>query len=86
MTITLTSAQVAWIESHVANGDFTSVEEAARKLIDDGIAQLSSVEEDDMAWAAPLVEEAREAIARGEIMTLEEHRARNAARRAAHRP
>ena len=29
-----------------------------------------------MAWAKPYVDEAREAVARGEVVTLEEHRAR----------
>jgi antitoxin ParD1/3/4 len=40
-------------------------------------------EHDDMAWAKPLVDEARAAIARGDVLTLEEHRGRNAARLAA---
>ena len=29
-----------------------------------------------MAWVKPYVDEARAAVARGEILTLEEHRAR----------
>jgi hypothetical protein len=37
-----------------------------------GIASLSIAEDDDLARAKPLVEEAREAIARGDVMTLEE--------------
>ncbi len=37
-------------------------------------------DDDDMAWAKPLLDEAREAVARGDVITLEEHRARNAAR------
>ncbi len=86
MTITLTPDQEIWIKAHVATGDFPSVEEAVRQLIDDRISELAEDEgdeQDDMAWAKPLVDEARAAIARGEVMTLEEHRARNAARRAA---
>jgi antitoxin ParD1/3/4 len=38
-----------------------------------------------MAWAKPLVDEARAAIARRETITLEEHRTRNAERLAAQR-
>jgi antitoxin ParD1/3/4 len=86
MSITLTPEQETWIKAHVATGDFASVEEAARQLIDDRIAELADDEgdePDDMAWAKPLVDEGIAALERGEFMTLEEHRARNAARRAA---
>ena len=86
MSITLTPEQETWIKAHVATGAFASVEEAARQLIDDRIAEIADDqdgEHDDMAWAKPLVDEARAAIARGDVLTLEEHRARNAARSAA---
>ena len=86
MSITLTPEQETWIKAHVATGDFPSVEEAARQLIDDRISELANDEgdeQDDMAWAKPLVDEARADIARGDVLTLEEHRARNAARLAA---
>ena len=86
MSITLTPEQETWIKAHVATGDFASVEEAARQLIDDRISELAhdeGDEHDDMAWAKPLVDEARADIARGDVLTLEEHRARNAARLAA---
>jgi len=80
MPITLTPDQEAWIQAHVATGDFASIEEAARQLIDDRIAELATDDDDDMEWAKPLVEEARADIARGDVITLEEHRSRNAAR------
>ena len=83
MLITLTPEQEAWLQAHVATGDFASIEEAARQLIDERITELATEDDDDMAWAKPLIDEARAAIARGEVMTLEEHRARNAARFAA---
>jgi antitoxin ParD1/3/4 len=82
MPITLTPEQEAWIQAHVASGDFASIEEAARQLIDDRIAELAAVDDDDMEWAKPLLEEARASIARGDVLTLEEHRQRNASRRA----
>jgi antitoxin ParD1/3/4 len=78
MSITLTPEQEAWIKAHIATGDFASIEEAARQLIDDRIAELAA-DDDDMAWAKPLVDEARAAIARGEFVSLEEHKAHNAA-------
>jgi antitoxin ParD1/3/4 len=86
MSITLTPEQETWIKAHVATGDFASVEEAARQLIDDRIAELADDadgEQDDMAWAKPMVDEGIAALERGDFITLEEHRARNAARRAA---
>lgn len=82
MAITLTPRQEAWIRAHIASGEFGSVEEAARRLIDDRIADIEAEAGDDMAWAKPLVDEARASIARGDLLTLEEHRARKAARRA----
>jgi antitoxin ParD1/3/4 len=77
MTITLTPAQRAWIESHIARGDFTSVEDAARQLIDERIAErLAEDEIDDLAWAKPYLDEALADIAGGRILTRAEHEAR----------
>ena len=83
MTITLKPDQEAWLKTRVANGDFASIEEAARQLIDERIAERVAEESDDMAWAKPYVDEALAEVARGEEITLEEHKARNAARLAA---
>jgi len=79
MTITLTPEQEAWFKTHVARGQFASVEDAARQLIDERIAERAAEESDDLAWAKPDVDEARAAVARGEYVTLEEHRDHNAA-------
>ena len=83
MAITLTPEQEIWLKAHVATGEFASLEQAARQLIDERIAELAGNEDDDMAWAKPYVDEARAAIARGEVITLEEHRSCNAKRLAA---
>lgn len=83
MTISLTPEQQAWISAHVARGDFASAEEAARQLIDERIAERALVEQDDLAWAKPHVDEALAEVARGDVINREEHRARNAARLAA---
>jgi antitoxin ParD1/3/4 len=82
MLIPLTPEQEAWLQSHVASGAFASIEEAARQLIDERIAERE-LEEDDLAWAKPLVDEGLAALERGEFMSLEEHKARTAARLAA---
>jgi antitoxin ParD1/3/4 len=83
MSITLTPEQEAWLQTHVARGDFASIEEAARQLIDERIAERALEESDDSAWAKPYVDEALAALERGDVITLEEHKARNAARLAA---
>jgi antitoxin ParD1/3/4 len=67
----------------VARGDFPSIEEAGRQLIDERIAERAAEDGDDLAWAKPYVDEARAAVARGDVPTLDEHKARNAARLAA---
>ncbi len=83
MWITLKPDQEARIKTRVARGDFESVEDAARQLIDEALVGRAHVEHDDMAWAKPYVDEALAEAARGEEITLEEHKARNAARLAA---
>ena len=80
MTITLTPEQQALLSAYVARGDFSSIEEAALQLIDERIAERAAEEGDDLAWAKPYVDEARAAVARGDVLTLDEHKARNAAR------
>lgn len=82
MVITLTPEQEAWLRSHVAAGDFASIEEAARQMLDERIAHRE-IEGDDLAWAKPYVDEGLAAFERGEFVTLDEHKARNAARLAA---
>jgi antitoxin ParD1/3/4 len=84
MTITLTPDQEASLSALVAAGDFASIEAAARALLDERLAERA-IEDDDMAWAKPFVDEGLAALERGEFMSLEEHRARNAARLAAPR-
>ncbi len=80
MTITLTPEQQEWLAAHVARGDFPSIERAARQLIDERIAERELAEADEMAWTKPYVEEGLAALERGEVITLEEHQARNAKR------
>jgi antitoxin ParD1/3/4 len=75
MSITLTPGQQEWINARIASGEFASVEQAVRQLIDERIAELS-IEEDDLAWAKPLVDEALAQVERGEVLTREEHQAR----------
>ena len=82
MTITLKPEQETWLMARVASGEFASVEEAARQLIDERIADREFAN-DDLSWAKPLVDEGLAALDRGKFISLEEHKARNAARLAA---
>jgi antitoxin ParD1/3/4 len=76
MTIFLTQEQQAWIEAHVQRGEFESVEDAVRQLIDERIAGRAIEEGDDLSWAKPYVDEALADVARGNVLTREEHEAR----------
>ena len=75
MTITLTPEQQRRLEAAVAAGQFASVEEAVRWAVD----HIVVTDEDlgDLSWAKPYLDEAREAIARGESISLEEFNARS---------
>jgi antitoxin ParD1/3/4 len=83
MTITLTPEQQAWINARAARGDSVSAEEAARQLIDERIAERALEEPDDLAWAKPHVDETLAGVTRGDVISRDEHRTRNAARLAA---
>jgi Arc/MetJ-type ribon-helix-helix transcriptional regulator len=69
MTITLTPKQQQWLESEVAAGRFASVEEAVRLAV----AELMlPIDTDDLAWAKPYVDVARQSAARGETVPAED--------------
>jgi antitoxin ParD1/3/4 len=72
MTITLTADQEASLSALVAAGDFASIEEAARALLDERLAERQ-FDEDDCAWAKPLIDEAEADVARGAVISREEH-------------
>jgi antitoxin ParD1/3/4 len=79
MPITLTPDQEAWLPRGDRRFRFGRRGGApvARRIAE------RELEEDDLAWAKPLVDEGLAALERGEVMSLEEHKARNAARLAA---
>ena len=76
MTISLTPEQQAWFETHVARGEFPSIGDAVRQLIDERIAERMAEETDDLAWAKPYVDVAVAEAADGRVLTREEHEAR----------
>ena len=64
--------QQKWLEAEVAAGRFSSVDDAVAAAV----AELMSIGGDDLAWAKPLVEQARASIARGDVISGEEFFAR----------
>jgi antitoxin ParD1/3/4 len=68
VSIKLLPEQEEWINARVADGEFTSPEAAVRQIVSDRMA----LEADDFAWAKPYLDEARAAVARGEVVSLEE--------------
>ena len=83
MTVTLKPEQEAWLRCHVEAGDFASIEDAALHLIDERIADRENEKSGDLAWAKPDVEEGLAALARGDVISHDEHRSRNVIRLAA---
>jgi antitoxin ParD1/3/4 len=80
MAITLKPEQQEWLATLVSRGEFASIEEAVRQLIDERIASRELEAHSDLAWAKPYVDEGLAALERGETLSLDEHEARNAAR------
>ena len=64
MDITLKPEPLKWLEEQVAAGAYASIDDAVHIAV----AGLMAIETDDLAWAKPLVDEARASIARGEGM------------------
>ncbi len=77
MTFQLTPEQIRRLEAVVDSGRFSSVEEA----VEAAIVGLLTVEDEDSDWIASMLDEARQSLDRGEGMSLEQFKARNAARR-----
>ena len=62
MNIPLKHEQQRWLDAQVATGRFASVEEA----VEAAVARLQAEERVDDLWAKPLIEEALDALNRGE--------------------
>ena len=79
MTVSLTSEQERWLESAVAKGRFTSIEAAIQAAV---VGLMTEPDEPDDDWLKPTLDAAREAIARGDGLSLDEFRTHMARRRA----
>ncbi len=78
--LNITPDQHAWLADAVARGEFATEEEAAQAAFDLGVlqCQLEDGEEtdEDIAHLRGLLDEARAQVARGEVVSLEEHNAK----------
>jgi antitoxin ParD1/3/4 len=76
MSVNLTPEQEAWLSAHVARGEFPSLADAVRQLIDERIAERMAEENDDLSWARPYVDQALADVAGGNVLTRQEQEAR----------
>lgn len=74
----LAPEHLAWLRAQVARGEFASIDDAVRHLVTEHIAERM-IEEDDLAWAKPVVDAALANVANGRILTRTEHETRMAA-------
>jgi antitoxin ParD1/3/4 len=68
MNVSLPKEQLEWLEAEGAAGHFSSIDEALALAV----AELKSLHENDLAWAKPYVDEARDQVARGETLSGDE--------------
>lgn len=64
MTITLTPAQEAWLDAQVRSGAIPSAEDAVRVAV----ADMMALQNSDLSWARPLVDQARTSVAKGHVV------------------
>lgn len=75
MNVALAPELLTWLTTHVARGEFASIDDAIRQLVGERIAERM-IEEDDLAWAKPYVDAALADVAQGKVLTRTEHEAR----------
>ena len=69
MNVTLPPEQQKWLEAQVAAGQFASIDEALATAV----ADLMAMQDDDLAWAKPYVDQARASVAHGNVLSGEEY-------------
>jgi Arc/MetJ-type ribon-helix-helix transcriptional regulator len=69
MKVTLPPDQQKWLETQIAAGAFASMDEALATAV----ADLMSIHTDDLVWAKAYVDQARQSIARGDVLAGEEY-------------
>src|SRR5262249_23011016 len=70
LKIELTPSQAASLQAAVAAGEFSSIEAAIELALD----QILPLDTHDLSWAKPYIDMARESVAQGRYITLDEFR------------
>ena len=76
IVVKLSSAQQRWLDAEVAAGRYPSIEAAVQIAVEN----LLPDEIDDLDWTKPYLESARDAAAKGEVVTVDSVRERLARR------
>lgn len=76
MNIALPKTHAEWLESKVADGTYSSIDDAVTQFVEERM----TLGDDDFDWAGGAVAEAQRDVAEGRTISLDEHRARNAER------
>jgi Arc/MetJ-type ribon-helix-helix transcriptional regulator len=65
MTVALPREQMEWLRAEVEAGRYASIDEALAVAV----AELMAAGTSDLAWVAPFVQRARDAVARGDVIS-----------------
>lgn len=78
MNIALPKSHADWLQARVDDGTFASMDDAVVRIVEERMED----EVDDTEWTELLasLDAARDEVASGKFLTLDEHRARNAER------
>jgi len=68
MNIKLPHEQMTWLAAQVAAGQYASIDEA----LSVAVAELMALQNDDLSWARPYVDEALASVERGHAISGEE--------------
>ena len=72
MNIRLKPDTEEWLKSQVAEGRYTSIEEAVEVLVAEERAEQALLDAADLSWAKPYLEEGLAAIEAGQVVPAEE--------------
>ena len=80
MTINLTPSQIAWLKELASERGYASLDEAAQAIVAEAMLHSEDIDLDNLDWVKPLLDEAREDIAQGRVISGDEFHAHMDAR------
>ena len=72
MNIRLKPDTEEWLKAQVAEGRFSSVEDAVEELLEDSRLNQELLDKADLSWAKPYIEEGLAALEAGDVVPAEE--------------